>query len=243
MFRRKKTRKSEEHPDFPRMEATSYRDVIAAVLAANGGAQRYLEIGSRSGDSIARVDCSYIAVDPEFAIKANVWNGAPQMMFFQQTSDDFFASQVMQKLGWVPDVAFIDGMHWFEYALRDFMNAEAAMAPGGTICIHDVCPFNYECAEREPGPESTLTGWTGDVWKVVMALLDLRPDLSLDIVSAHRTGLAVIRNLDPQSTVLRENYDALMDKYLTMDLEAEGAAIYYDRFRLTSPDTLISGLS
>ena len=65
-----------------------------------------------------------MAVDPEFAVTADVFNSARQMHFMQQTSDAFFASGFLGKLGIVPDFAFIDGMHLFEFALRDFINVE-----------------------------------------------------------------------------------------------------------------------
>ena len=47
------------------------------------------------------------------------------------TSDDFFASHdLAQVLGGRPvDLAYIDGMHQFEFALRDFMNLERYVGP------------------------------------------------------------------------------------------------------------------
>lgn len=238
---RKDKKTTTQHPDFPPMSETGYLEVLAA-LERQPSVKRYLEIGSRSGTSIARVNCSYIAVDPEFAIKADVFNAAPQMMFFQQTSDDFFASDVMGAMNWVPDLAFIDGMHLFEYALRDFINAERAMTKDGVICLHDVCPFDYEMTTRDVGALDRLTAWTGDVWKVVMALLDLRPDLQLDVIAARKTGLACVRNLDPGSTVLTDSYDKLMATYRDMELEEIGADGFFGRFDLVAPETFIRSL-
>jgi SAM-dependent methyltransferase len=237
--RNRKARRAPHHPDFPTMSKVSYLSVIDALLSRES-VERYLEIGSRSGTSIARVPCSYIAIDPEFAIKANVFNSAPQMLFFQQTSDSFFDSGVLQKLEWVPDVAFVDGMHHFEFALRDFMNCERSMTPGGVICLHDVCPFNYDMSLREGEGPADLDAWTGDVWKVVMALLDLRPDLQVDMVAAHRTGLACISNLDPDNGILTENYASLLEKYLHVNLQDIGAEAYYSRFDLVDPDDYIA---
>lgn len=44
----------------------------------------------------------------------------------RHTSDEFFArSDLHELLGGTPvDLAFIDGMHLFEFALRDFVNLE-----------------------------------------------------------------------------------------------------------------------
>jgi len=242
MFGHKKKRKANtRHPDFPAISDVSYLNVLSEIQARRD-VQRYLEIGSRTGDSIARVKCSFIAVDPEFAIRADVFNAAPEMMFFQKTSDAFFESGFLGKMGWVPDHCFIDGMHKFEFALRDFMNAEKAMTRDGVICLHDVCPYDYAMTVRDPAPGNTLTAWTGDVWKVVAALLDQRPDLKIDVVAARSTGLACITNLDPASTVLETSYDALMERYLDLSLEDIGARAFYDRFSLVAPEDYIASL-
>ncbi len=241
-FRNNASRKrAERHPDFPEMSQVPYLHVLSAIETRRN-VQRYLEIGSRSGASIARVGCSYAAVDPEFAINADVFNTSAQMMFFQQTSDDFFASGVLKSMGWVPDFAFIDGMHLFEFALRDFMNAEKLMEPGGVICLHDVCPFNYEMTTRDDGALERISAWTGDVWKVVAALLDVRPDLQVDVVAAAKTGLACVSQLDPNNRALDENYDALLAKYQTMELSEIGADGFYGRFQLVDPDAYIASL-
>ena len=71
---------------------------------------------------------------------------------FAQTSDAFFASHDLgSELGGVPvDLAFIDGMHHFEYALRDFTNLERFCTRVSVILIHDCYPFDRETAERIP---------------------------------------------------------------------------------------------
>ena len=48
------------------------------------------------------------------------------------------------------DFAFIDGMHLFEFALRDFMNLERHCTPQSVIMVHDCYPTEREHAEREP---------------------------------------------------------------------------------------------
>lgn len=230
------------HPDFPPLSEVSYLDVLSAVEAGRG-VERYLEIGSRTGDSVARVHCSYAAVDPEFRIRADVFNAAPQMMFFQQTSDEFFGSKVLEKMGWVPDLAFIDGMHLFEFALRDFMNAEAIMAPGGMICLHDICPYDYAMTDPDPKLLEHAVGWTGDVWKTIMVLLDARPDLKVEIVAARKTGLACISNLDPDNRVLADDYQTLVARYRDLHLRDIGASGYYGRFELIEPGAFMAALT
>lgn len=36
-----------------------------------------------------------------------------------------------------------------EFTLRDFINLEKTMASKGSICIHDVLPFNYVMTTRD----------------------------------------------------------------------------------------------
>lgn len=241
MFLKKKKKKALHPPDFPQMSDVSYREVLSEIQHRKKVA-RYLEIGSRTGDSISKIDCSYVAVDPEFNITAPVFNQSSQMLFFQQTSDDFFASKMLEKMDWVPDLAFIDGMHIFEFALRDFMNAEKTMQPDGVICIHDICPFNYEMTSRDVGSLDRISAWTGDVWKVVLALLETRKDLQVEVVAAARTGLACISKLDPTNTALEDSYEDLLRKYTDIDLLDIGATGFYDRFNLVDPKDYISRL-
>ena len=40
------------------------------------------------------------------------------------------------------DLAFIDGMHHFEFALRDFINVEKYCSADSIILIHDVYPID-----------------------------------------------------------------------------------------------------
>jgi cyclopropane fatty-acyl-phospholipid synthase-like methyltransferase len=154
------------------------------------------------------------------------------MHFFQMESDDFFATGYLKKLGIQPDVAFIDGMHHFEYALRDFINCEASMTKNGTVMLHDVLPTTFSMATRAMSELEASRPWTGDVWKVVVALLDHRPDLELHVLDCYKTGLCAIRGLDPNNTTLHDNFDAILAMYIDMDLSDDGPESYFSRFPL-----------
>ncbi len=181
----------------------------------------YLEIGVETGVSIAlaRRETRAIGIDPEPKITQRL---APGTSIHATTSDEYFAAHdVRAEFGGLPiDLAFIDGMHWFEFALRDFMNIERHCTSRSTILIHDCYPLSRHTAERE-----RRTGfWSGDIWRLILLLRKYRPDLSVKVIGTAPTGLGVVRGLDPGSNVLREKYDAIVGEFLALDysvLEAD----------------------
>jgi hypothetical protein len=127
------------------------------------------------------------------------------------TSDDFFAHHDASRyLGGPADLAFIDGLHHFEFALRDFMNCEAHCRFGGAVVLHDCIPLDFAMARRlrslENGEFEPVTfAWAGDVWRVIRVLAKWRPELRIVLLDARPTGLAVVTGLDAASHVLRDN--------------------------------------
>lgn len=116
------------------------------------------------------------------------------------------------------DTAFVDGMHLFEYVLRDFINLESYAKPTSVILIDDVLPRTSGEASRTP----TGGGWTGDVWKILPCLIEYRSDLhdSLYLVDTHPTGTLVIAGLDHTNRVLADNYENILEKYLELGFDA-----------------------
>ncbi len=199
----------------------------------------YLEVGTFTGKSLTLVNCNYIAVDPAFRIKFPVVNsGGKRQFLFQETSDAFFASGFLAHNGITVDFAFLDGLHHFEVLLRDFINAERHMAPGGVIALHDCCPLDEPMTSRTQGKGA----WTGDVWKTLLILLRNRPDLRIDVAAARPTGLVVIRDLDPANTVLSDRYDDLVAEYAAMSLDdlPGGLRGLYDQFPLVPPARVLA---
>jgi len=222
-------------PGFPAITGQHYLDTLVDIVTTLK-AEWYLEIGSRSGTSLARMPCNYLAIDPKFQIANPIFQDARMMHFFQMTSDDFFADGFLARAGINPDVAFIDGMHHFEFALRDFLNCEAAMGPDGVIVLHDACPSTNMMATRDLTELNAGRAWTGDVWKVVVALLDHRPDLKIHLLDAAKTGLCVVHGLDPSNTTLRDNLDAIIAQYVAQDLRKTGPETLYGRLPLEPAD-------
>ncbi len=178
-----------------------YKDVLARVHRLLRP-QTYLEIGVEFGATLALATTATIAagVDPAPLAPEKCPKGA---RFYRMTSDEFFVRETVDTVfdGKPVDIAFIDGMHWFEYALRDFANVERWAAPGSTIVLHDCLAVTPLAARRE----RASTFWVGDVWKVLEVLLELRPDLHISIVPTRPSGLVIVRRLDPTSRVLADN--------------------------------------
>lgn len=190
-----------------------YFQVLARILD-HLSPRTYVEIGVFEGASLrlASTARAVIGIDPEPRIERAL---EPHMRVFATTSDHFFATHDLRsELGQASvDLAFIDGMHQFEFALRDFANLERACSTDSVILIHDGYPLDEESARREPrGP-----GWCGDVWRLVVLLKKYRKDLLIHTIGTAPTGLTVIQNLDPTSTFLLDNREQLYKEFLALD--------------------------
>ena len=163
----------------------------------------YVEIGVHEGHSLAFVQpgTRIVGVDPE----PKVAEPPPNSTIVAQTSDDFFVDPVALG-GAAIDLAFADGLHWWEQTLRDVANLERHSSPDGVILIHDCNPIDEVTAARE----RTTAVWSGDVWKTVVALRRHRPDLSVVTADVAPTGMAIVTGLDPTSTVLFDRYDEIV---------------------------------
>ena len=173
----------------------------------------YLEIGINEGRSLSLSRTRTIGVDPDFGI---TWEVACDLQVVKATSDDFFARP--EPLAHFPDgridLAFVDGLHLFEYTLRDFMNVERRAHWTSVVVVDDVLPRNVARARRNRG---SLTGWPGDVFKLTEVLTRYRPDLLVLPLDTEPTGVLLVLGLDPQSGVLREHYDEIVAEYVYPD--------------------------
>ncbi|MEZ5778786.1 MAG: hypothetical protein R3E44_10530 [Paracoccaceae bacterium] len=192
----------------------------------------YMEIGCRKGRSFAPVRGKTIAVDPFFRINSNVIGNKPALHVFQATSDDFFAGGFLKKTGIKLSFSFLDGMHLFEFLLRDFMNTERFTRPDGVIAMHDCCPFDNEMTTRDLD-NLPAGAWTGDVWKIIPILQEYRPDLKITVLDCPPTGLVLVSGLSPTNRVLERNYDEIVARYTDMDIDAYGPERFYGSFVYT----------
>lgn len=170
----------------------------------------YVEIGVRNGDSIllANSNTISIGIDP---VPCNNMNLKENTHLFCLTSDEFFEQHSIKKeFGMAVDFAFIDGMHLFEYYLRDFINLEKNSHKNTVVCFHDTTPVDEisSLRERKQG------FWTGDVFKIVQILNKYRPDLKIVNMNEGYTGLCCVTNLDPNSRILSDNYNQIIDEFM-----------------------------
>ncbi len=207
-----------------------------AQLHANRLFDWYLEIGCRDGKSFAPVRSKTIAVDPFFQTEGNIIGPKPALHLFQSTSDDFFDSGFLKRNKIKLSFAFLDGMHLFEYLLRDFINTEAAAAPRAVIAMHDCVPMDAAMTTRDIAT-LTSTAWTGDVWKLLPILAEYRPDLRVEVLDCRPTGLVLVSNLNPRSTVLRDAYDEIVARYMDVTITDYGPERFGEGFSLVNPRT------
>lgn len=201
-------------------EALPYTEVLERLhkfLAP----KTYLEIGTLSGTTLRLARCASIAIDPSFSmVEKDMLSGKPSCLFFQMKSDDFFSRYSPSVLlGRPVDIAFLDGMHYAEFLLRDFINIERHVARNSLVILHDCIPGSVEMTTRhiELG-----AAWTGDVWKVVPILKKYRPDLRIHALEAPPTGLIICTNLNPDSRILEDRYFAILEEFAKLDLGKVG---------------------
>lgn len=180
---------------------------VLAKLQKTLAPSLYLEIGVRHGRSLELAQCNAIGVDPAPDIKVMPLKTTTEL--FTMTSDDYFADMSAHPLPQAPDLVFIDGMHLFEYALRDFMNVERLSTPGTLVVIDDIYPSHPAQAERN----RRTRVWTGDIWKLHRCLSEVRPDLILLPLDAAPTGLLLVAGLDPANRVLWDRYNPIVRQY------------------------------
>lgn len=166
----------------------------------------YLEIGVQSGKSFALAKCDAIGVDPMPQIKVPLGS---KHQIVRVTSDEFFRVHATKFITSSLDMVLIDGMHLFEYALRDFINIERHAAEHTLVVIDDIFPVHPAQAERD----RRTRAWTGDVWKLLVTLQKHRPDLRLLTLNASPTGLLCIAGLNKKNHTLQDSYEELVKSF------------------------------
>ena len=220
-----------------------FREFIADLLVKKS-AKAYMEVGVRDGSTLQMIDCASIAIDPNFSISSFDFTDKTEVHFYQKTSDEFFRSHdPVAILGRQLDAVFLDGLHLFEFLLRDFANCERFCRKDSVIMLDDCLPINAEMVERYHDPagrsdQSVAGWWTGDVWKMVPILKKARPDLHILAVDTAPTGTVCVTNLDPLSTVLHDDYFQLVREAQDMVFDMES---FYHKTPVISASKILHG--
>lgn len=177
----------------------------------------YLEIGVEDGYSINLTLPQTIAIGvdpyPSGHYDQNV-------KIFKMESDKFFKDKnnIKNAVGDENfDLIFIDGMHLYENALKDFINSEKYANKSSIIILHDTIPLSKSTSARKSLGKGIP--WTGDVYKIVPALKKYRPDLKIQTFVVAPSGLCFITNLDPKSTTLSKNYNKIYNEFKNLTYE------------------------
>ena len=190
-------------PFVPHPQATMTRHDLLRGLHEGLAPRTYLEIGVNQGASLSLSRAKSIGIDPEFIVRQPL---RCDLDLVKAKSDEFFTRpDALAHFDGVPvDLAFIDGMHLSEFAVRDFINVERHLAPAGVTVFDDVLPRNVLEAAR-----IRRTGaWAGDVYKAVEIIARNRPDLVVVLINTWPTGTAIVVGGDASSDVLQEAYSA-----------------------------------
>ncbi len=216
-----------------------YRDFLLA-LANKREARTYLEVGVRYGETLTMMECDCIGVDPQFQFRSNPVGSKKVLHLFQMTSDRFFRQYDPRVIfGQTVDLIFLDGLHQFEYLLRDFIASERIAEPGSLIVLDDCLPLNVEMTERQHEPSKRKEDkfkdwWTGDVWKMLPILRKYRPDLRIVPVDTQATGSVCITKLDPTSNTLKDSYFQIIDEFKSIQLDDDKLQSFYETNRTVS---------
>lgn len=208
----------------------------------------YLEIGVFNGRVFFRVKSTFkIAVDPSFAFdalrKAGKFFINPYNLFnryIEKKSDDFFAEDAPELFANKKcNLSLIDGMHEYQFALRDAENVLKYLSEDGVIIMHDCNPITKEeaCTFEEWKAKGFKGQWNGDVWKTIMHLRTFRDDINVFVLDCDQ-GLGIITKQKPESRlsfsqddINRLTYEDF-DKNRTGWLNLKPASYYKDYFKL-----------
>lgn len=170
----------------------------------------YLEIGMGDGSSmaLARPGTRAVGVDPVPTLQTPI---AAECLVVPQRSEDFLARHDLADVvpGGTPDLVFIDGLHTFPAVLDDLIGVERIAGPDTIVLLHDMIPLD----EPTQRPDRVHAFYTGDVWKLLPALRDVRPDLDVATVLTSPSGLTIITGLDRDNRVLPERRESVLADY------------------------------
>ncbi len=208
------------------LEGDDYYSLIVRLLA-DLRPRNFAQIGGIVGDILSHVDCPSIVVGPQFEINQQIIGQKPFCGIFQLDSHVFFSLYDPTKLfGENIEMALLSGSRLFENVIHEFTCIERHAKKHSVVVIYDCIPTDAHICRRFCDDQTLATQsthphwWTGDVWKAILILKTIRPDLHIHTFDAFPTGLAVITNLDPTSAALPENHPGIVEKYRALEVRS-----------------------
>ena len=196
----------------------------------------YLEIGVHKGFCLAGIEVdNAIGIDPDFMLAVDPTKGKRSLSLHKMTSDNYFRVLPPQSRLNI-DFAFLDGMHLFEFLLRDIYNVERHCTDASMIVLHDALPLDEFMINRT----DTKVAWTGDVWKVIPIIEKYRPDIKVVCIDCAPTGLVCLTNLDPNSDVLEKNYLKIIHEFKSQQNDREAIEAFYADREITRADRVLN---
>lgn len=182
------------------------------LLAKKINAKRYLEIGVQTGQTFANVAVpDKTAVDPDFRFDY-LSDQDPLHRYHEVCSDVYFSGLENPDLF---DLVFIDGLHTYDQAYRDFCNSLVLTSGLSIIVLGDTEPADLysslrsqavcELRRSREAPGSAVAEWRGDVYKIPLFLKLFHSSLEYCTVTGDGPAQTVVwrRNILP-----REAYDS-----------------------------------
>jgi hypothetical protein len=224
------------------------RKKVIQTLMKGKKLSRYLEIGVFTGHIFFMIKSRFkIAVDPCFQFNPLKKSGKlflnPFNLFnkyFEKASDDFFGENAPDIFkNDLLEIALIDGMHEYIYALRDVENTLNYLTKNGIIVLHDCNPQKKEDAVSfEEWKARNFKGtWNGDVWRTILNLQSLRDDLNVFTLDCDH-GLGIITrgkaknklnySLQQIEQFSFEDFDANRESWINL----KPADYFYEYFQL-----------
>lgn len=176
----------------------------------------YLEIGVNRGKCLFNIMGAKkrYAVDPFFnfstwkkirAIIKNFHN--LKNKYFEVTSDEFFKKNAKQLKNNPIDLAFIDGLHTYQQALKDTLNTLQYSNSDGVVLLHDCNPLDELAAYPANSIDDARKDlqdnpnwkniWNGDVWKTIVHIRKNHPELTAFVLDTdHGLGFVYKKQRD-----------------------------------------------
>jgi len=161
-------------------------------------------------------------------------------LLFQEKSDQFFEKSLQRFPEIKCELGFIDGMHLFEYALKDFINLNKISSLNSVFLFHDPMPWSYEMVTRNFESLPQNAAWVGDIWKLITIFIELGMKDQVSVLTSAPSGLLAVVNPNQESIFqLEKNFDDIVHRWKDISLEGFGIGNFYDQEVFISPENFL----